>query len=61
MANAIRNGYSCDTWYFYKDKNKQWRWRRKALNHRIVGASTEGYHNRKDCLANARRHGYWGR
>jgi hypothetical protein len=25
-----------------------------------VGASTEGYKNREDCVANARRHSYTG-
>lgn len=33
----------------------EWRWTRFAGNGAIVGASTEGYRNRKECLANAMR------
>ena len=47
-----------DTWEFYKDKKGEWRWRRTAANGRIVGASTEGYINKIDCVANAERNGY---
>lgn len=47
-----------DRWEFYKDVRGEWRWRRIAGNGRIVGASSEGYKNRKDCLANAIRDGY---
>jgi uncharacterized protein YegP (UPF0339 family) len=39
----------------YKDAANEWRWRRKAGNNRTVGASTEGYKNKKDCEANAKR------
>lgn len=47
-----------DKWEIYKDKAEEWRWRRTATNGRIVGASTEGYINRQDCLENAIRNGY---
>jgi len=47
-----------DTWEIYKDKKNEWRWRRTASNGRIVGASTEGYINKGDCIANAVRNGY---
>ena len=49
-----------DKWEFYKDnaKKPEWRWRRTAPNGRVVGASTEGYHNKSDCLANAVRNGF---
>ncbi len=47
-----------DKWEFYKDEAGEWRWRRTARNGELVGASTEGYKNRSDCVANARRHGY---
>lgn len=47
--------YNQDKWEFYKDN-----WRRTASNGRIVGASTEGYVNKADCIANARRNGYTG-
>ena len=32
---------------------KEWRWRIRATNGRIIGASTEGYKNRLDCVYNA--------
>lgn len=44
-----------DKWELYKDANNDWRWRRTATNGKIVGASTEGYSNRSDCVDNARR------
>uniref|UniRef100_A0A7C4AHK9 DUF1508 domain-containing protein n=1 Tax=Fundidesulfovibrio putealis TaxID=270496 RepID=A0A7C4AHK9_9BACT len=49
-----------DTWEIYKDTAGEWRWRRTASNGRIVGASSQGYVNRADCVSNARRHGYTG-
>jgi uncharacterized protein YegP (UPF0339 family) len=52
--------YNQDKWEFYKDNRGEWRWRRTASNGRIVGASTEGYVNKADCIANARRNGYTG-
>ena len=47
-----------DTWEFYKDKQGEWRWRRTAPNGKSVGASSEGYKNKGDCVNNAIRHGY---
>ncbi len=49
-----------DKWELYQDEKKEWRWKRKARNGENVGASHEGYKNRIDCLANAKRHGYTG-
>jgi len=49
-----------DKWEFYQDSKKQWRWSRKAPNGKTVGASSEGYVNKSDCIANAKRHGYKG-
>ena len=49
-----------DKWEIYKDARGDWRWRRTAANGRIVGASSEGYSNRADCVANAKRNGYTG-
>ena len=47
-----------DKWEVYKDATgKNWRWRRTASNGNIVGAATEGYVNKSDCIANARRNG----
>ena len=39
----------------YQDKKGEWRWRRKASNGQIIGASSEGYKSQKDCEANANR------
>jgi uncharacterized protein YegP (UPF0339 family) len=47
-----------DNWEFYKDNRGEWRWRRIAPNGKIVGSSSEGYHNKTDCISNAKRHGY---
>lgn len=49
-----------DKWEFYVDNAHEWRWRRIASNGRIVGASCQGYVNKSDCIANARREGYEG-
>ena len=49
-----------DKWEIYEDAQGNWRWRRVAANGRVVGASTESYRNRADCVANARRNGYGG-
>ena len=45
-----------DTWTIYK-ANDGWRWQTKARNGNIVGASTEAYVNKSDCIANAKRNG----
>lgn len=49
-----------DTWEFYEDKDGKHRWRCRAANGRIVGAAHQGYVNKSDCEANARRHGWGG-
>jgi len=49
-----------DNWKIYQDTAGQWRWRRIAPNGKVVAASTEAYHNRTDCIANAKRNGYSG-
>lgn len=49
-----------DKWEFYQDTKREWRWRRIASNGKIVGASSQGYVNRADCVANAQRNGYKG-
>lgn len=49
-----------DTWDVYQDKAGEYRWRRKASNGNIVGAATEGYSSKADCVANAQRHGMDG-
>ncbi|MGE4299404.1 MAG: YegP family protein [Desulfovibrionaceae bacterium] len=49
-----------DTWVIYTDNSGEWRWRCTASNGRIVGAATQGYKNRADCVENAKRFGYTG-
>lgn len=46
-----------DKWEIYKDNAGEWRWRRTASNGNIVGAAAEGYVNKSDCVANAKRNG----
>lgn len=46
-----------DKWEVYQNEDG-WRWKHKAAgNHEVVGSSTEAYHNKADCIANARRNG----
>lgn len=35
--------------YKYQDTQRQWRWRLKAGNGRIIADSAEGYWNEGDC------------
>lgn len=49
-----------DKWELYEDKKGEHRWRRTATNGNIVGAATEGYTQKKNCEANAERHGMNG-
>ncbi len=54
MASCTdKNG---DVWEIYSGADG-WRWRRTASNGRIVGASTQGYNNKADCIDNAKRNG----
>ena len=47
-----------DKWKIYKDEKGEWRWTRTSPNGNIVGASSESYKNKLDCIANAERNGY---
>jgi len=47
-----------DVWEFYQGNKGKWRWRRTARNGRIVGASTQGYVDKADCIDNALRNGF---
>ncbi|KQP52685.1 hypothetical protein ASG40_07590 [Methylobacterium sp. Leaf399] len=49
-------GRDGDTWEIYAS-GTGWRWRRTASNGRIVGASTETYASKANCIENARRNG----
>lgn len=66
-ADAIKNaehyGYNgkfnpAGTWEFYEDKKGEWRWRHKAVNGNIIGASTEGYKAKASAVKNAESLGY---
>lgn len=37
---------------------RKWRWRITAANNRIIGASTQGYFNHKDCQLNLEQVGH---
>lgn len=45
-------------WEFYEDKKKEWRWRQKASNGKIVAAASEGYKAKADAIKNAEHYGY---
>jgi len=45
-------------WDFYKDSVGEHRWRAKAANGKITGASTEGFKNMDDCVYNATLNGF---
>lgn len=49
-----------DKWEIYEDKRGEFRWRRKATNGNITGASCEGYTKKADAKKNAQRHGMDG-
>ena len=34
----------------YRDRGKQYRWRLRGLNNKIMADSGEGYHNKQDCV-----------
>ena len=36
---------------YYQDERREWRWRVRAVNGRIVADSSEGYKTRLDCVA----------
>ena len=44
-----------DKIHVYQDRRDEWRWRRTAPNGKIVGASSEGYYDRRAAVANAKR------
>ncbi|MDB2439039.1 DUF1508 domain-containing protein [Hellea sp.] len=64
-ANAERHGMlgnpnaigENDNWEIYTDAENKYRWRRKAENGKIVGASAESYASEADCRSNANRNG----
>ncbi len=52
---------AADKWEIYEDNTKQWRWRLTASNGNIVGASTQGYTEKKHCQENAEHYGMNGK
>ena len=65
IANARRHGMdgnpdnlgASDRWEVYKDKRSEFRWRRKAGNGQVTGASSESYKKKADAQSNAERNG----
>ena len=62
MCIRDRNGNpnnlgTSDKWDIYQDKRGEYRWRRRATNGAIVGASSESYLIKADCESNANRNG----
>lgn len=51
---SSENGYK---WEIYKDGIDEWRWIRTTPGGEIDDLSNEGYRDKADCIANARRHG----
>lgn len=49
-----------DKWIIYQQENGDWRWTRKTADGEILDASAEGFRNRADAVADARRNGYTG-
>ena len=35
---------------YYRDSRNEWRWNLKAANHETIAVSSEGDHNKSDCL-----------
>jgi len=45
-------------WTIYKTLGDEFRWRAQAENGVIVGASTQAYSRKRDCIQNARLFGF---
>jgi len=43
------------TYYYYKDKKAEWRWKVKAANGRVIAESAEGYKTERECLEDIER------
>lgn len=64
-ANAQRHGKdgnpnglgAKDKWEIYPDKRGEFRWRRRATNNEVTGASSESYKSKADAEVNAKRNG----
>lgn|SRR6185295_5528603 len=57
VTSNVATAFDSDRWEF-RQANGQWRWTHYAGNNRIVGASTEGFNNKADCVSNAERNGF---
>ena len=38
------------TYWIFRDKSREWRWRLRAANNQIIAVSGEGYVAKSDCL-----------
>jgi uncharacterized protein YegP (UPF0339 family) len=43
--------------YYLKGHRREWRWRVRARNGKIIGASSEGYVRKRGAMANAQQLG----
>lgn len=55
-----RNFGSNESWKFYRDCRREWRWEKTASDGSVAGASSEGFKTKADCEADARRMGWRG-
>lgn len=46
-----------DKVYFYRDKQKKYRWRKTASNGRVLCTPNESFNSHQDCVHNAKRSG----
>jgi uncharacterized protein YegP (UPF0339 family) len=49
---GLRFGPPEPAFYIYVDKKNDWRWRIVAKNGREIGASSEGFDSKRNCLNN---------
>ena len=52
-----KNFGSNESWKFYRDCRREWRWEKTASDGSVVGTSSEGFKTKADCEADARRMG----
>ena len=50
IKKQLSKGGGGATYEVYEDAAKEWRWRLRAVNNRIIADSGEGYQNKDDCL-----------
>jgi len=51
---------SNESWKFFRDYRREWRWEKTSSDGSVAGASSEGFKTKADCEADARRMGWKG-